>query len=81
MGGWLMGESPRVTQPLSVERPEKGGHEDQDSLVDRPGDGKEGDPGEPAEGARDTPVAGEEPDGVDCAGCASHEGRLRGEPL
>jgi len=35
--GWLMGESPRVAQPLSVERPEKGGHEDQDSLVDRPG--------------------------------------------
>ena len=75
-----MGESPRVAQPPSVERPEKGGHEDQDSLVDRPGDGEEADPGEPAEGARDTPVAGEEPDGADCAVCASHEGKTTRRP-
>src|SRR5687767_16032421 len=69
-----IGEAPRLGQPLSIERPEKGGLEEQESLVDRPGNGKEADPGEPAEGARDSPVAGEEPDGADCALCASHEG-------
>jgi len=70
-----IGEAPRLGQPLSIERPEKGGREEQESLVDRPGNGKEADPGEPAEGARDSPVAGEEPDGADCALCASHRGK------
>jgi hypothetical protein len=56
---------PRLRDSVSVKEPQKCGDEEQERLVNGPGEGQEADYGKPAQRARDSTVAGEDPDSPD----------------
>ena len=54
------GLAPGLTQAVAVERPEQRADDEQNDLVDGPGDGQHAESGEPAERPRDAAVARED---------------------